>query len=77
MDLENDFMSGVFDHFFEDDSDDDDTKKGHIKVHIVDIKSVIQRLYLHPHTPWDRARRADMYKSFSNVPFTQVSSRVN
>jgi len=24
MDLENDFMSGVFDHFFWDDPDDDD-----------------------------------------------------
>ena len=60
----------------DDDSDDDDSKKGHINVHIVDIKSAIQRLYLHPRTQWDKARRSDMYRSFSNVPFAQVMSLI-
>ena len=57
---------------YEDDPDDGKSKASHVKVHIVDIKSVIQRMYLHPNTPWYKARPEDGYRTFANVPFAQV-----
>jgi hypothetical protein len=55
---------------YENDADEDN--QPHIKVHIVDIKAAIQRMFLNPNTPWDKARPSDVHRSFSNVPFAQV-----